>query len=131
MASGEVLIAWTWPDAVAILRGDNFPVGFTRAMTEGSADWVCGYVNMKDAPGSEDKAYDFMNSWLRPEAAPPLFEAIGYGHSTAAGKAAVGVDVLNEAGLGDAGTPVLTQKPLDIARREQMVKDFEMIKAGF
>jgi spermidine/putrescine transport system substrate-binding protein len=131
MASGEVLISWTWPDAVTILQGDNFPVAYTRAMTEGSVEWFCGYVNMKDAPGSEDKAYDFMNSWLRPDAAPALFEAIGYGHTTAAGKAAVGEEALNAAGLGAVTNPVLAQTPLDIAKREQMVKDFETIKAGF
>lgn len=131
MASGEVLIAWTWPDPVTILKGDNFPVGYTRETTEGSAEWFCGYVNMKDQPGSEDKAYDFMNSWLRPEAAPALFEAIGYGHTTKAGQAAVGPDVLAEAGLGEATTPVLAQTPLDTAKREQMTEDFEKIKAGF
>jgi spermidine/putrescine transport system substrate-binding protein len=131
MASGEVLVAWTWPDPVTILKGDNFPVTYTRDSKEGSAEWFCGYVNMKDQPGSEEKAYDFMNSWLRPEAAPALFEAIGYGHATKAGQTAVGADVLAEAGLGAVSTPVLKQTPLDLAKREQMVEDFEKIKSGF
>jgi spermidine/putrescine transport system substrate-binding protein len=131
MASGEVLVAWTWPDPVTLLKQDNFPVSYTRASKEGSAEWFCGYVNMKDAPGSEDKAYDFINSWLRPDAGPALFEAIGYGHASLKAQEAVGAEALAEAGLGKADTPVLAQTPLDAAMRERLISEFEKIKAGF
>lgn len=52
MATGEVQLAWTWNDAIALMRQEGFPVGFQRQSEEGSATWFCGYVNMKDAPGS-------------------------------------------------------------------------------
>ncbi|MGL4238763.1 ABC transporter substrate-binding protein, partial [Tabrizicola sp.] len=64
MASGEVLIAWSWNDGVALLADESFPVGFQRSPAEGVATWFCGYVNFKDAPGNEDKAYDYINSML-------------------------------------------------------------------
>jgi spermidine/putrescine transport system substrate-binding protein len=64
MATGEVLVSWSWNDGVALLQAEEFPIGFNRAPAEGASTWYCGYVNMKDAPGSEDKAYDFINSVL-------------------------------------------------------------------
>ncbi|MCU0829625.1 MAG: extracellular solute-binding protein [Tabrizicola sp.] len=39
MASGEVQVAWSWNDPVAILQGENFPVGFNRSPAEGAATW--------------------------------------------------------------------------------------------
>ena len=37
MASGEVQVAWSWNDPVAILQSENFPVGFNRTPAEGAA----------------------------------------------------------------------------------------------
>lgn len=131
MASGEVLVSWSWPDPVTLLKKDNFPVGFTREVKEGTTAWYCGYVNMKDQPGNEDKAYDFINSWLRPESAAPLLEGIGYGHSSLKAQAAVGMDAMNAAGLGTVATPVLFQYPVSQELRDKMLSEFEKIKAGF
>ena len=64
MATGEVLVAWSWNDGVALLAAEGFPIGFERSPAEGVATWFCGYVNMANQPGSEDKAYDFINSVL-------------------------------------------------------------------
>jgi spermidine/putrescine-binding protein len=64
MATGEVQVAWSWNDSIALMRAEGFPVGFQRQAKEGASSWFCGYVNFKDAPGSEDKAYDFINAWL-------------------------------------------------------------------
>jgi spermidine/putrescine transport system substrate-binding protein len=41
---------------------------------EGSSLWLCGFVNMADAPGSEDKAYDFVNAFLDPSSTSALVE---------------------------------------------------------
>lgn len=131
MASGEVLVAWSWPDPVTLLKKDNFPVGYTRDVKEGTTSWYCGYVNMKDQPGKKDKAYDFINSWLRPESAAPLLDAIGYGQSNLKGQAMVGKDAMNAAGLGDVTTPVLFQYPVSQEMRDKMLAEFEKIKAGF
>lgn len=131
MASGEVQVAWSWNDPVAILTAENFPVGFNRAPAEGASTWYCGMVNIKDGPGKEDKAYDFVNSWLRPDAAPALVEAIGYGHSNVEGMKAMDQQVLDDAGLGAITVPVLPQVPNDTALRERQLAEFEKIKAGF
>jgi len=131
MASGEVLIAWSWNDGVNYLKKDNFPVGFQRAPKEGISTWFCGWVNMKDGPGKEEKAYDFMNSWLRKDAAPALVDAIGYGHSNVAAMAAMDPKVLDDAGLGAITVPTLPQVPNSTALREKQLAEFEKIKAGF
>lgn len=131
MASGAVLISWSWNDGVALLREDNFPVGFQREAKEGSSTFVCGFVNMKDAPGSEDKLYDYVNDWTREAAAAVLVDNLGYGHANAVGMAAIGDAVLDEAGLGKVDAPTLSQVPVPPLLREKMIAEFEKIKAGF
>ena len=131
MASGEVLIAWSWNDGVNYLKQDNYPVGFQRAPKEGISTWYCGMVNMKDGPGKEEKAYDFVNSWIRPDAAPALIEAIGYGLSNVKAMAAIDPQVLDDAGLGAITVPVLAQTPNSNALREKQLAEFEKIKSGF
>ncbi|MFN0113054.1 MAG: PotD/PotF family extracellular solute-binding protein [Paracoccaceae bacterium] len=131
MASGEVLVAWSWPDPVALLKAEDFDVGYTSENKEGSATWYCGLVNIKDGPGNEEKAYDFANSFLRAEAGPPLFEAIGYGHANLKAQELVGADAMAEAGLGTPTTPVLFQSPVSQEMRDRMLEEFESIKAGF
>ena len=131
MASGEVVLAWTWPDPVTLLKEDDFPVAYTREAAEGSASWFCGYVNFKDAPGSEDKAYDFINSWIRPEAGRALLDGFGYGHASLAAQATIPAEELAAAGLGQTTTPVLAQVPLAPEMRDRMLETFERIKAGF
>ncbi|MBK5947479.1 polyamine ABC transporter substrate-binding protein [Rhodobacter veldkampii DSM 11550] len=131
MASGAVQVAWSWNDGVVALQGENYPVGFQREATEGSSSFFCGFVNLKDGPGSEDKAYDFINSWLRPEAAPALLEAIGYGHTSTAAMDLISDEELVSIGLNEISAPVLAQTPNDPALRERQLAEFEKIKAGF
>ncbi len=131
MASGEVLIAWSWNDGVAYLKDDNYPVGFQREAKEGSSTWFCGYVNMKDGPGNEDKAYDFINAWLDDQTAKALLTLVGYATTQTAGMATISADEL-AAGFADPveGT-FLTQTPIDPGLRDRMVNEFEQIKSGF
>ena len=131
VASGQVLVAWTWNDAVALLREEGFPVGFQREPKEGSSTWFCGYVNIKDGPGKEDKAYDFINSWIRPEAGQVLLDGFGYGPANTAEMATLDPAQVAEAGVGPISAPILAQIPIDLAVREKMVEEFEKIKAGF
>lgn len=131
MMSGEVLIAWSWNDGNALLQAEGFPVGFQREAKEGSSTFVCGWVNMKDAPGNEDKLYDFINSWLRADAAPALVDGLGYGHSNAKGMATIPAEKLVSAGLQVISAPTLPQVPNDPALRERQLQEFELIKQGF
>lgn len=131
MASGEVLIGWSWNDTVAGLKAQEIDVALKRDTKEGYSDWFCGYVNVKNAPGSDDKAYDFVNSWLRPATAAALVDAIGFGHTNNLGMAALPADVLTANALDPIKATVFSQTPKDPALHERQLKEFENIKAGF
>lgn len=131
MATGEVQIAWSWNDSIALMREEGFPVGFQRQAAEGAATWFCGYVNFKDSPGSEDKAYDFINAWLDHGSARGLLEGFGYAHANAAAMAEIPHEELVAADVDAIETTLLTQTPIDHAMRDRMLAEFEKIKAGF
>jgi spermidine/putrescine transport system substrate-binding protein len=131
MMSGEVLVAWSWNDGVALLQAENYPVGFQREASEGASTFVCGWVNMKDGPGNEDKLYDFVNSWLRKDAAGVLVGELGYGHSNKVGMADIPAETLMTAGLQVVNAPSLPQVPNDPSLRERQLQEFELIKQGF
>ena len=63
------------------MKSEGVPVAFNRTPKEGVANWFCGYVNFKDAPGNEDKAYDFINAWLDHGSAKGLLANFGYAHA--------------------------------------------------
>lgn len=131
MASGEVQVAWSWNDPVAILQAENFPVGFNRAAAEGAATWYCGFVNIKDGPGVEDKAYDHINSLLAPTSAQPLLDAIGYALANDAAMAAIPPEALKAAYVDPVTTPLFVQSPPTTELRDRMIEEFELIKSGF
>ncbi|MDO5528260.1 MAG: extracellular solute-binding protein [Paracoccus sp. (in: a-proteobacteria)] len=131
MASGAVVLAWSWNDGVVYLRDDGYPVEFQRAATEGSSQFFCGFVNLKNGPGSEDKVYDFINAWLAPQSATALLDSIGYGHTTAAGMAEIADDPRVQADLSPVDAPVLVQTPNAPEQRDRQLAEFEQIKAGF
>ncbi|MDT1061551.1 extracellular solute-binding protein [Paracoccus sp. CPCC 101403] len=131
MASGAVDVAWSWNDGVVLLQNEGFPVGFQRAAKEGSSTFFCGFVNLKDGPGNEDKAYDFINAWLAPEAAKGLLDTIGYGHTSTVAMETIKDEPAVKEGLSAVDAPILAQTPNDPAQRERQLAEFEKIKAGF
>ena len=131
MATGEVLISWAWNETPVQMRGDGINVGFQREAKEGSSAWFCGYVNLKDGPGSEEKAHDFVESFLSQDTADYIVNEWGYGHSNTQAMGSFGTETLTEVGLNDISVPLLSQLPMDNALREKMIKEFERIKAGF
>ncbi len=131
MQSGQVQVAWAWNDTVSILSRDGFPVGFQRAPKEGASAWFCGYVNLKDAPGSEQKAYDFINAFLDYPTAPVLLKTIGYATTETASMAKIPQAKLKAAFVDPVTTTLLVQTPLDPALSDRMASAFEKIKAGF
>ena len=93
--------------------------------------WLCGYVNMAEGQGSEDKAYDYINAMLAETSVVPLLDA-GYGSSNAAALTGVLTEEdLEAAGLGVIDVPVLAQLPMSNELRERQAETFELIKAGF
>ncbi len=131
MGSGEVQLAWSWNDAVAIMRSEGFPVAFQRQTTEGSATWFCGFVNIKDAPGSEDKAYDFINAMLAHPTAKVFVDNFGYAHANDAALATIPAEDLVKADLNAVEGTLLSQTPIDHVMRDRMLAEFELIKSGF
>jgi spermidine/putrescine transport system substrate-binding protein len=131
MASGEVQVAWSWNDPVAILQAENFPVGFNRAAAEGAATWYCGMVNVKDGPGVEDKAYDYINSIVAHSSAQPLLDAIGYALANDAAMAEIPPEALTAAYIDPVTTPLFVQSPPTTELRDRMIEEFELIKSGF
>ncbi|MBT8476346.1 MAG: extracellular solute-binding protein [Alphaproteobacteria bacterium] len=131
MATGEVLVAWSWNETPVQMSAEGHPIAFNRSPAEGTSMWFCGYVNLVDGPGSEDKAHDFINAFLDPSVTDYIVNEWGYGHGNAAAMAGLGADTLEEVGLGPVDVPILQQLPMDISLREAQVREFENIKAGF
>jgi spermidine/putrescine-binding protein len=131
MASGEIMLSWMWNEVFITLEGEGHPVGINRDTKEGASTWVCGYVVLKDGAGSKDKAYDFLNAWLEESSGEYILSESGYGHSHAGVMETLGV----EHGFGTLKSysrNTLWQAPIDNeALREKMIKEFELIKAGF
>lgn len=131
MVGGQVLVSWSWNDSIPIMREEGFPVGFQRQAKEGASTWFCGYVNFKDAPGSEDKAYDFINAWLDHGSARGLLDGFGYAHSNDVAMAEIPAADLEAADVSPISTTLLAQVPINNQMRDRMLEEFEKIKAGF
>jgi spermidine/putrescine transport system substrate-binding protein len=131
MGTGEVLVAWAWSETPAEMRGEGRPIGYNREPAEGSSVWFCGYVNLKDGEGSEDKAHDFINAWLEPSVTDYIVVEWGYGHANTQAMSQLSPETLEENFMGEVDAPLLRQLPMDNALREQMIAEFEKIKAGF
>lgn len=133
-SGGEVDLAWAWNDASVRLAAEGFPVAVNRNTAEGLSTWVCGYVLLANAPGSEDKAYDFLNAVLDEAVSNYIVTEWGYGHANAKGMAEIEAEVLEETGYGDVERFVdrtLFQSPLPNALKARMIAEFEKIKAGY
>ena len=70
----ELGVEWHLP----YMLEEGRPIGFPLKVIEGSSLWLCGYVNLKDGPGIEYKAYDYLNSFLSHNNVVPLLNS-GYG----------------------------------------------------
>lgn len=131
MGTGEVLISWAWSETPATMNAEGFNIGFEREPEEGSSAWQCGYVNLVDGPGSEEKAHFFVNQWLGQPVADYIVNEWGYGHSNVEAMKQYSEEDLTAVGLGAIDAPLLFQLPMDNRLREQMIAEFEKIKAGF
>ncbi|HEU0221410.1 MAG TPA: extracellular solute-binding protein [Paracoccaceae bacterium] len=134
MSGGEVDLAWAWNETAAVLAAEGTPVAVNRDTEEGITTWVCGYVLLADGPGSEDKAYDYLNAVLDPAIANYMVTEWGYGHANAKGMAAIDPAILAETGYGDVERFVdktLFQAPVPFELKNRMIAEFEKIKAGY
>lgn len=130
LATGEILVAWAWNESLPALAEVGVPVGFQREPAEGSSVWLCGYVRLQDAPGSEDKAHDYLNAFLDPSSTAVLVEN-GFGHANSAAMTQFTDEDLEEVGMGRVDGPLLVQQALSGEQRQKHAQMFERIKAGF
>lgn len=135
LANNEVDLAWAWNDAAVQATAAGAPIKSKRDTTEGTSTWVCGYVRLKGAPGSEEKAYDFLSAINDdPRVASFLLSDWGYGHANAKTMAAIDPAVLQEKGYADVDKFVdktLFQSPVSADLKLRMIAEFEKIKAGY
>jgi len=134
LASGEITLAWAWNETATFLKANGVPVEVKRDMEEGIASWVCGYVLLKDAPGSRDKAYDFINARLENAVADYMVGAWGYGHASGTGMAAVDPAIVEAAGYSDVDAMMektLFAAPVEPQMKQRFIAEFEKIKAGY
>jgi putative spermidine/putrescine transport system substrate-binding protein/spermidine/putrescine transport system substrate-binding protein len=134
MSGGEVDLAWAWNDASVQSALAGAPIKATPDTAEGLSTWVCGYVRIKGAPGSADKAYEFLNSINTPEVAQFLLSDWGYGHANAKAMESVDPAALAEKGYDNVEKFVdktLFQSPLPSELKQRMIAEFEKIKAGY
>jgi putative spermidine/putrescine transport system substrate-binding protein/spermidine/putrescine transport system substrate-binding protein len=133
-AGNEVDLAWGWNETYTSLSKEGVPIAMNRDTKEGISTWVCGYVLMKDAPGSLDKAYDYLSAVNAKDVSNYIVTTFGYGHGNAAGMAAIDPAVLSAGGYDDVDKFVaktLFQQPMDPALKQRMIAEFEKIKAGY
>ncbi|MEI5678601.1 MULTISPECIES: ABC transporter substrate-binding protein [unclassified Mesorhizobium] len=134
LSGGEVDLAWAWNDAAVQSAAAGAPIKNKRDTAEGISTWVCGYVRYKDAPGSEEKAYDYLNAVNDPKVAQYMVGDWGYGHANAKGMATVDPEVLAEKGYADVDKFIdktLFQSPVPSELKQKMIAEFEKIKAGY
>ncbi|ADO42767.1 ABC transporter substrate-binding protein [Ketogulonicigenium vulgare] len=130
MASGEILVSWAWNETFPTMVAEGRPIGFQREPVEGSSLWLCGYLNMANGPGSEDKAYDYLNAFLSPASTSYLVGA-GFAQSNTVGMEGITEEELTAGGIGEIDAPILAQLPMTVEQRALHAETFEMIKAGF
>lgn len=134
MAGGDVDLAWAWNESVKTLARDNVPVKLKKDTKEGLSTWVCGYVHLKDNPGSDDKVYDYLSAVNTPPVSAYLVNQWGYGHANDKGMKAIPVEELEASGYADVDqflANTLFQAPVPTELKQKMIAEFEKIKAGY
>jgi spermidine/putrescine-binding protein len=132
LASGELVASSAWNESLVNLRAQGLDVKYMNPK-EGIMTWVCGLALIKDGPGSEDQAYDYLNAMLAPETGKALIEEFGYGHSNQRSLDLVARERLEELGIANAKEALAKSNFFDEMppeQRERMNSAFEQIKAG-
>jgi len=134
LSSGEVDLAWAWNASVEQSQEAGAPIAAKTDTDEGLATWVCGFVLFKDAPGSRDRAYDFLSAANDPAVAATLLDGWGYAHANARGMAEADPALLAQKGYEDFGKfldNTLFEGPLPVDIQQRMVAEYEKIKPGY
>jgi spermidine/putrescine-binding protein len=100
---------------------------------EGVSSWVAGFSRLKDAPGKEQNAYDYVDAWLAPEAGKWMIENYGYGHPNRKAFDLVDPKVIADKGL-DLPDKLLTHslvnQEMSPDLHQRYVRMYEEVRAG-
>jgi spermidine/putrescine transport system substrate-binding protein len=134
MASGEVEIAWGWPNSFKNLNKQGVPVEFMLQPKEKLVTWLCGFAHLKSAAAPEQEVYDFINALEAPESGKNLVQNFGYGHANGAALKLVAKGDLEALGLGGDPQEFLSHGnllgPMPDEQRTRLTDMWETIKAG-
>jgi len=131
LASGEVVAAYAWNEAIKTLTAKNIPVKYADPK-EGIFTWLCGLTLLSSGKADVGAAYDFIDAWLSPETGKNLIEQDGYGHSNM--KAFQIADPKQVAALGITDPVKHLQEGIFLAaveskRQAKYIKLWEEVKA--
>ncbi|QEX21297.1 spermidine/putrescine ABC transporter [Hypericibacter adhaerens] len=134
LASGEIVATTAWNDVVKSMADAGVPVKYMTPK-EGILTWVCGMVLMKDGPGDENQAYEFMDAMLSPESGVALMENFYYGHSNRKTLDQADPELVKGLALDQAEERISDPKthffePQANDQRERLIAMFEKVKAG-
>lgn len=133
VAAGEVVASFSWNSSYASLKREGIDVAF-MAPKEGVLAWVDTTVLLKDGPGDEQEALDFINAFISPESGKFIMETQGFGAVNAKSYEIADQTTLVEYGLDDP-MRVLSggnfYHEFDPQVREKAVFMFEQVMAGY
>lgn len=133
LATGEVVAAWAWSEALPAMREDDIPVAFIQPK-EGLWTYICGLCLHNVAAEKEQAAYDFLSAMLSTESGLVLMDYYSYGHANRKS-----IDLLEP----EARAAFPIQDPVGFfadsnyyneippATRAKLVAIFNEVKAGF
>jgi len=133
LAAGEIVAAYAWNDAYASLKREGLDVGY-MIPKEGILTWVDTTCLIKDGPGDQNEAYDYMNALISPETGVFLIEEYGYGSANSKSFAMANQDLLTELGIEDPDKVLALGEFFNEWNPEVREKAnimFEEVKAGF
>jgi spermidine/putrescine-binding protein len=100
LASGEIVAAYAWNQAIKELRAQGIAVEYAKPK-EGYFTWFCGLTMLNTGQADPALAYDFIDAWLSPETGKVLIEGSGYGHANVKSFAAANPDDVAAMGISD------------------------------
>lgn len=128
IANKEVVGGWLWSASMKNLRGQDIPI----KVVDPVFTWACGFMLNASGNGSDDLAYDYLNSMLDPEGGKALVNS-GYGHAVAASFDKADPKVVSSMGLGDIGDFFSRGKTFDAvpdSKRDRLIAAWEQARAG-
>jgi spermidine/putrescine-binding protein len=132
IAAGEVVAAYAWAASASTLKSKGVPITYMTPK-EGVVVWIDGFIMLKDGPGKEQNAYDYIDAWLSPETGEYMLGTYGYAHSNRKSFARVSPERLKEIGISspeDLLARGIFLREMDANLRQKYIQMYENVRAG-